>query len=565
MKKLIVTLLAAATALSAALTVEQKESDFRSLANMLAKNYAPYEWKRDTFQFDALRIGDWLRRVRSTRNDLEFYDLCAEYVASLQDTHSSFSFPSTFSATLGFHVDIYDGKVVVDSITRSRLPAAQYPFQVGWEVVSFNGEPVERELARLMRITAAAAPRARLRRAAQRLTAIAQSNDPLLPTRISSPARIEFRNPEGDTQTLEIPWVTSGIAITEAGLVPMPAVPAAPRQLATPLLSQTAAEDAEDIVPAWVKPLNELRREADPADATHDILNYGSLTPIYPPPAGFQRRTTTTFFLSGTFTAGGHTIGLLRIPNFSPASTVVALREFDAEIAYFQQNTAGLIVDVTRNNGGDACYNEEIQRRLIPYEFRGMGREIRATTRWLLQFSNALEVARAQNAEPHVIALLTARLRDMEETFYARRGRTGPTPICAETLTRQPAPNAFTKPLMVLMDEFSTSAADAFPAIIQDARRGLLFGTRSNGAGGTTGGFTAGTFSEIFMSITAAMHHRREPVVTPEYPTSNYVENVGVRPDIPYDYMTRENLAAGFVPYTRAFVEAMVEHVNRGR
>ena len=563
--KLIATLLAAAAGLSAALTAEQKEADFRSLANMLAKNYAPYEWKRDALQFDLLRIGDWLRRARATGNDLEFYSLCAEYVSSLQDTHSSFSFPSSFSATLGFHVDIYDGKVVVDQITRARLPAADYPFQVGWEVVSFNGEPVERELARLTRITAGAAPRARLRRAAQRLTAIAQSIDPLLPLRVTSPARIDFEGPDGQKLTLEIPWVTNGIAVTDAGLVPMPTFPAAalPRNAATGPAGSTAGEE-EDIVPAWVKPLNELRNETDPADASRDILNYGSLFPIYQLPAGFQTRPGS-FFFSGTFSSGGHTIGLLRIPNFTPGATAAALREFDAEIAYFQQNTAGLIIDVSRNNGGDACYNEEIQRRLIPYEFRGMGREIRATTRWLLQFSNALEVARAQNAEPHVIAQLTARLRDMEETFYAQRGRTGPTPICAETLMRQPAPNAFTKPLMVLMDEFSTSAADAFPAIIQDARRGPLFGMRSNGAGGTTGGYTVGVYSEVFASITAAMHHRREPIVTAEYPTSSYVENVGVRPDIPYDYMTRENLAASYGPYTRAFVAAMVEHINRSR
>ena len=50
---------------AAALTPDQKEADFRSLANMYAKHYAPYEWKRDTFQFDLLNIGEWVSRARA--------------------------------------------------------------------------------------------------------------------------------------------------------------------------------------------------------------------------------------------------------------------------------------------------------------------------------------------------------------------------------------------------------------------------------------------------------------------------------------------------------------------
>jgi C-terminal processing protease CtpA/Prc len=39
-----------------------------------------------------------------------------------------------------------------------------------------------------------------------------------------------------------------------------------------------------------------------------------------------------------------------------------------------------------------------------------------------------------------------------------------------------PASTAYTKPLMMLVDEFSASGADMLPAIIQDNRRGPLFG-----------------------------------------------------------------------------------------
>jgi C-terminal processing protease CtpA/Prc len=232
------------------------------------------------------------------------------------------------------------------------------------------------------------------------------------------------------------------------------------------------------------------------------------------------------------------------------------------EIAWMQDNTDGLIVDVMRNNGGNACYNEEIQRRLIPYQFRGIGREIRATRQWVSRFSEALELARQRRAEPHVIALLEARLKDISTAYGEARGRTGALPICSESLERQPAAVTYKKPLMVLIDEFSTSAADAFPAVIQDARRGPLFGMRTRGAGGTVESFDFGIFSEATASANIAMHQRLQPVVTPDYPTAPYVENIGVRPDIDYDHMTVDNLLSGGRQFVDAFTGAMLEHIR---
>lgn len=49
-------------------------------------------------------------------------------MASLNDAHDYIAFPTLFSASLGFSVDIYDGKVLIDAINRTTLPASQYPF-----------------------------------------------------------------------------------------------------------------------------------------------------------------------------------------------------------------------------------------------------------------------------------------------------------------------------------------------------------------------------------------------------------------------------------------------------
>src|SRR4030095_7703670 len=140
--------------LSAQLSRDEKFHDFENLAALYAKRYAPYEWKRAAVGFDLYDIGPWLNRVSRSKDDLEFMEICAEYVAGLDDLHSWFRVPSTFVANAGFTVDIYDGKVVIDSINRLLLPANRFPFQVGDELVSVDRKSVEdliQEFSRLRR------------------------------------------------------------------------------------------------------------------------------------------------------------------------------------------------------------------------------------------------------------------------------------------------------------------------------------------------------------------------------------------------------------------------------
>src|SRR5437764_5955461 len=128
------------------LTSAQNDSDFRFLASLYATYYAPYEWKKELLGFDALNVTPWLDRVAATTTDLDFYEVCIEYVASLTDSHDRFSLPSDFLARFPMTVDISDGKVTIESITRSLLPVATYPFAVGDEIVSIDGTDVEQLL-----------------------------------------------------------------------------------------------------------------------------------------------------------------------------------------------------------------------------------------------------------------------------------------------------------------------------------------------------------------------------------------------------------------------------------
>jgi hypothetical protein len=56
--------------------------------------------------------------------------------------------------------------------------------------------------------------------------------------------------------------------------------------------------------------------------------------------------------------------------------------------------------------------------------------------------------------------------------------------------------------------------------------------------------------------------HRLHPIVTAEFPAVPYVENIGVRPDIVADYMTRDNLLNGGKSYVAAFTAALLELIQ---
>ena len=361
-------------------------------------------------------------------------------------------------------------------------------------------------------------PGSRRRQAAALIASRSQSRNPRA-HEIADAAQVRIRRASGEVETYTIPWVTSGTPFTTVGLVPTPFLPKARRP--------AAAEETDD----HMAPLVALRR--DIVEFPPDLLSMGSLAPVWRLPAGFQQRLGRTssgdFFFSGVIPAEGLRIGYIRIPTFSPSSTTAALQQFEDEA-------------------------------------RGSStKQLRATRYWINAFSYAVEQAKARRAEQWQIDLLEARLKDVRTAYQEQRGTTGPLPVCsAATLDRDPADEVYTKPLMVLIDEFSVSAADGFPAVMQDAQRGPMFGMRTMGAGGTVMSLPVHVFSEATSSVTIAMHFRKQPIVTEDYPTANYVENIGVRPDIQCDYMTRENLMNGGKQFTDAFIAAMVKHIRGG-
>jgi C-terminal processing protease CtpA/Prc len=293
-------------------------------------------------------------------------------------------------------------------------------------------------------------------------------------------------------------------------------------------------------------------------------------------PPGFQVRLGTRpldNFVTGTYRAGGRNIGYIRIPRMtSTSSLAAAYRELETEIEFFQQNTDGMVVDIMRNLGGLLSYGHQLARRFVPAPFEGVGFEVRASATYVSEFSNELERAKQLGAPEHVVRTWTALLNGVYETYKENRGRTGVLPLDGhESLTFTPATSAsganlaYTKPLILLIDEYTCSTADLFAAVLQDAGRGPLVGMRTAGCGGSYGNHQfvpATVYSEGQTGVTQALMVRPKAIATPEFPTTRYIENVGVRPDIELDYMTRENLTQRGRPFLEAVTQLILDRIE---
>ena len=64
--------------------------------------------------------------------------------------------------------------------------------------------------------------------------------------------------------------------------------------------------------------------------------------------------------------------------------------------------------------------------------------------------------------------------------------------------------------------------------------------------------------SESFASVTQSLLARNQHVISTDFPFTDYIENVGVRPDTTLDYMTEDNLTNRGKAFVDGFVAAML-------
>lgn len=529
----------------AALTTEQRLTDYSQLVNTFERSYGPLRWKKTTIGLDWKKnVEDFRAKVIAARSDGEFYRVMAQFLASLQDAHVTATIPSNFRANLGFLCDYIEGKVLIDIIDPLRLPTMLFPFKKGDQLIAIGGVPVEKLMDEFIKVDNSGFELSRKRIAAVRLTSRREGSGLVVPKGTTTITVL----PKGAAapQTVTITWARFGTPLVELDDL-------------SQLMSSDSLADSVPQANDFDSFQGELKKlpmftMALPYEKVAEwqrtgVTDIGSLKPMFNLPEGSVQipgvKTTAV-----TFDSNGKKIGLLRIPSYGDDKL---LEDLARAVIEMEKTTDVLVIDQTNNPGGSVSLVSDITSLFADKSYTDMVFEIRPSLQWLSTAQGInQEIADMLKADPNsaVGNALKARFAYMEdemrESLAARKFAT--TPMSLNLMGQfgmiQPQPKIhYSKPILMLINEFDFSGGDAFPAIMKDNGRVTLFGQRTTGAGGNVRGYGPLANSFFKFTVTESLMVR---------PNGKYMENLGISPDIVYD-ITEDDFNNGYRNYVKAF------------
>lgn len=257
----------------------------------------------------------------------------------------------------------------------------------------------------------------------------------------------------------------------------------------------------------------------------------------------------------------GKHVGYIYLPTFDESGALAdhVLSRIIRALKVFNNRADALVVDITDNTGGNLMFMYAVLSVLTDYPLK-----VPAHKELLIQedvykaalFYNLFkgyEISPAQSQESSetlsgypltkkVVEQILSYTSTVMQTWESGARMTDllylfgvdevmPNPDCQ-----------FKKPIIVLTNEFNFSCADFFPAIIQDNKRGKIFGKKTAGAGGYVKNYPhTSRFGVQGFSLTASIAYR---------PDGTPIENLGVTPDLPYN-LTINDVRKSYVDYVR--------------
>jgi C-terminal processing protease CtpA/Prc len=224
--------------------------------------------------------------------------------------------------------------------------------------------------------------------------------------------------------------------------------------------------------------------------------------------------------------ADGRQVGFIRVPRYSHDRRAAA--EFVKIIDRFNASTTALIFDQTYNPGGSLFQmyallaNLTAQALPVPLHEVKLGEDDAAEARDVLdRVEYGDQLPQQDRPTPELIQW---------SRFVVDHVKKGPG-VLSERVPLfgvshiEPAPNPYTKPIFVLINELTFSAAEFLAAILQDNQLATLVGVRTAGAGGCAKTFQLppGLLDDMKITLTWTVAWRTN---------GNPIENVGVHPDI---------------------------------
>ncbi len=519
-------------AFASSLTENQKLEDLDQLVRSIKAKYGPIQFKETELgiNVDILK-NEYTQRIKATKNNSEFYYEIIKFVGEFKDGHFGAWLPTDHVGSVPFSTFLFDGKVLIEEIDRNKLSEKKFPFRVGDEIVSVDGQDIADFLDEYQVYRGSGSDLTMRTRAAYAVTWRRGRYYPV------KDGEVVFGIRKGTSNTIvevKLEWGLTGTPLDEF-ISTKTSTRSAKKSEYNPLMLSIREQMQEDLGPRFDKSYHcsgETRVEV-PNDTTY-IMKKPFVAYYYP-------------------TAKGN-IGYLRIPHYSPQNAMTGDDEYELRFSQYEyavseleKNTVALVIDQDHNCGGSVLYLEKMLGLFMNTPYPPMGFTLLATKSEYLDFMNWLNDYDENTIYYQRLKSVTELIKDswMKGEFM--------TPMTNLQGIDKLNPNqiTYTKPILMLIDHQSGSGGDAFPSMMKGLGRAKLFGTQTAGLGGHVESLPALRHSGINLRITKSLFYK---------PNGDPVENNGAIPDIDY-VTTRADLMHGYRDYREAYTKAILDMI----
>lgn len=570
---------------------KQMIEDLELIKHHFSVGYAPLLWKQETAGYDLEAAFEKAKKqiLETPRIGIKQYrNILRQFVSTTKDYHVDVLFYSTEEASLPFSVRGANGRYFIDWIDPLRLPPSYHPVRVGDELLQFDERPIAEVIKDLIAESGKKGNEKTDQRVAEiRLTHRAGMVGDAVPygailisTRSAASEKVD---------TYQLRWTYTPEHIFN------------PSDLLDSIsflsdFSREANKDNNAIIPQ-INMYNPLH-EAYASELLDRSGGLGAKKSFLPPLGEIIWEEESESNTEGDQLSkwhayiyrhpNGQDIGYLRIPHYHQLPT--AADEFGAIINFLEESTDALVIDQLHNFGGYVNFVYDIASMLAIQPLEAPYHRIKITQKEVMTSYKTLEMIKiidllfrlnemqgnggdskkgkdedkekqdgkkddAENEEGDALnyqelMFIKAYHELILDEWYRGETLTRPTPILGVDHINPHAKYHYSKPILILIDEMDFSGGDFMPAILQDNRRALLFGSRTAGAGGFVTAFQFPNTNGIALcSYTGSIAER---------PGMQKIENIGITPDIAYE-LTASDIQNGYQGYIKAVNEAVLK------
>jgi C-terminal processing protease CtpA/Prc len=533
------------------LSANERAADFDQLLEMFKSYYGPYQLKEQTLGINIEKLANDLKtQALEAKTDEEFMGYVMQFGAALQDGHVQFGIENSASNVSRYVIPMVlstvEDKAIVGDIEEKL--AAFSEISKGDEILAVDGKTPQ-EWAQMglkyRRPARALSDNQILINAAINRRSYMTDLIPASPV-----AEIKFKNADGETRVISLPWTKLKYNPKLDGIM-------------------TPPKGALDLSVPYVSDLNTIEShvnqmgQVEPVFLTPQTLKTYNFVKVYPSDASLKKfgikdpSTTKPEIYAALYKHEGKTILLVRQNTYSPEDfpTSVYMKAYQALMSEYEAFADVLVLDQTHNPGGSYC--AEFYDLFANEGDVQSVEKVRADRKWINDFTVNYpnEIG---DASPWDVKSLMAWGSIVEAAYDKGEFMTEPIPIFNSSSYTTPRQYTWKKPMLVLIDELAGSCGDMFPMLVKANKRAKLFGQNTMGLGGNVEQVGQLNNSRIAIRMTRGLFHPYRP--DGAYRPADLVENNGVAPDIEYSH-TIADVRKGFVDYVKAFSDEAIKQI----